>query len=67
MVGFGVCGSSIRKPPRLVHQRMIEGGGIGVEGRGFDAELAAGFAPADDGGEDFAQDSFGCGGFEAES
>jgi hypothetical protein len=34
---------------------MLEGGGVDVEGGGFNAELFAGLAPAGDGVEDFAE------------
>ena len=46
---------------------MLEGGGVGVEGGGFEAELSAGLSPAGHGGKDFAEDRFCRGGFEAEA
>jgi hypothetical protein len=45
---------------------MIEGGGVGVKGSGFEAKLTTGFAPVGNGGADFAQDGFGRRGFETE-
>ena len=55
------------KPPRFLHHWMFESAGIRIKCGGFEAELAAGLVPVGDGGEDFAQDGFGGGSFEAEA
>ncbi len=51
----------------FVPERMPKGGGVDVESGGFSAELFAGIAPAGGGVEDFAENDFGLGRFQAEA
>ena len=60
-------GSRSQELMRFVRERMLKGCGVDVDGGGFDAELFAGIAPTGDGVEDFAEDDFGLGRFQAEA
>jgi len=53
--------------PGFVHQLVLESAGVGVECDALEAQPSACAAPSRDGGEDFAQDAFRGGGFDAKA
>src|SRR5208283_3993599 len=53
--------------PGLVHERMFEGCGIGIEGAGPDTEFPAGLAPSGDRGEHLEENGIGLGKTEIEA
>src|ERR1017187_9047495 len=53
--------------PGFIHELMLEGSGVGVEGVGFYAEFLAGLAPSGDCGEPLAESRIGLGNIEIEA
>src|SRR6185437_10646082 len=59
--------SFAKQTSSFIHQRMLEGTGVGVQHGCFEAQLSSGLAPARDGGENFAEDSFRFSGLETKT
>ena len=51
----------------FIHERMLEGAGVGIEDGCFQTQFSPGFAPITDSGENFAKDFLRLDGIEPKS